>query len=326
VDVEDYKRSNYTGTRSPVGQDSAVESGVNSAENSVDNGSESCNQPSSFRSSAERLGGSGDFRLSELDIEMKTLNLQSNLSQSDSNIYQSSRQSGMVSKDEILQSLQKHSSRSSLECQDSRSGSPSTQSTSTSAEFSLGNVNSYCDQIEDSEVTGLIEDTEVAGAATSKRLYDFSKDNDELNKCIPIEAGAGEPVEHLVLQSDSLPMAALPKTMNSPADEDESAFKGGSDFIPCSENWDEPCSNVATGSTVSFDSLSVSSVNEEPEPSRRYFKAEWGSNNEDNTRTLSVMVDKRITLGAFKHELAQYVGVPANNFKVSTCHCRMLIF
>lgn len=31
---------------------------------------------------------------------------------------------------------------------------------------------------------------------------------------------------------------------------------------------------------------------------------------------LSVMVDKRITLGAFKDELEQYVGVTANNFKV----------
>jgi len=35
---------------------------------------------------------------------------------------------------------------------------------------------------------------------------------------------------------------------------------------------------------------------------------------------LSVMVDKRITLGAFKEELEQYVHVTTNNFKVCTAY------
>ncbi|WAR06828.1 UBP47-like protein [Mya arenaria] len=303
AEVSEYQRNNYACSSSPLGQDSAVESGVNSAENSVDNGSESCNQ---------RLRGAGEFSSADLDIELKTLNLQSNLSQSDPNIYQNSRQSASVSKDEILQSLQKRGSRSSLDCQDSRSGSQSTQSTSTSAEFSLGNVNSYCDQTLESPEN--INDNDIIDADLSGHPpYDFNKGSDLLNKSLPYDVGGGDPVEHSVKESETLPSANLPKTMNSPVEELESPLKTNSG----SDNFDEPCSNVLSGNTVYFDSLSDSSLTVEREPVRRFFRAEWSRVEEDTAaRTLSVMVDKRITLGAFKEELEQYVNVPANNFKV----------
>lgn len=259
-----------------MGVDSAVESGVNSAENSVDNGSEMCNLPRSSRASSERLTGRSDLSVSDIDIEMRTLNIQSHLSQSDPNIYQSSRQTSVVSKGEILESLQKRDSRSSLECQDSRSCSQSTQSTSTSAEFSLGNVNSVCDEnLESPEnvIDSQIGDQTFTNSVDAADSKDFS-DEVDCTKDKSLENGSGEPGVHVEYTS-SLPAANLPNlNLTSVASSTES--------------WDEPCSNVASGS-FAFDSLSDSRPMVEPEVTKRYFKAEYTKSEDGHGRSKSLL-------------------------------------
>ncbi|XP_052243350.1 ubiquitin carboxyl-terminal hydrolase 47-like isoform X4 [Dreissena polymorpha] len=314
-EVADYKAGHYA---SSTGQDSAVESGVNSAENSVDNGSEMCNLPPSFHSSAERLNARGNYHAGDLEMDIKNLGLHTSLSQSDPNIYQSSsRQLDGVSKDEILQSLQNRGSRSSLECEGSRSaGSRTSRSTSTSAEFTTENISSFCDLNGDSLETGheVLDSGKVAEA-----LNVLSTNHvDDLNKKISVEIGCGEPANYTVVDSDSLPSASLPAAVNSLSDDGRGhVLKTGSDYIvPKTENWDEPCSGPPGCSSLGLDALSDTSTLVEPESSRKFFKAVWVSPEDSLHRSLSVMVDKRITLGAFKKELEKYVEVPANNFKV----------
>lgn len=279
VEVADYTRHSCARENSPLGQDSAVESGVNSSANSVDNGSEMCNhQRGPFRSRDDLTDRGSFYR--ELDIEMRTLNLQSQLSHSDPNLYGSSRHSQGVSKGEILNSLQNRGSRSSLECQDSRSCSQSTQSTSTSAEFSLGNVNSVYDGASENPF-------DVITASNGEKVCDLNASFSEKDQGHDLEdndlkgnTGIGEPVEHVFTDS-SLPGVNLPKTTNSPEDENisvynksESNLKGTSAWQGHSGesgiNWDEPCSTSST--SACFDSTSSGQTDNEEE--KRYFQAE----------------------------------------------------
>ncbi|XP_053398003.1 ubiquitin carboxyl-terminal hydrolase 47-like isoform X2 [Mercenaria mercenaria] len=319
AEVSDYKRHSCARENSPLGQDSAVESGVNSSANSVDNGSEMCNHERRTFRSRENLTDRESF-CRDLDTEIRTLNLQSQLSQSDPNLYGSSRHSDGVSKGDILNSLHNRGSGSSLECQDSRSCSQSTQSTSTSAEFSLGNVNSVCE--------GNLESPDDVVVSNSDKECDLNatfsekEQSNDLEDCdLKEKLGSGEPVEHVFSES-SLPSANLPKTTNSPEDENISVFKSESDIKGTSgwekhgrrqatTGWDE-----STGSTSAcFDSMRDSQTTEDAEEEKRFFQAELCETDSDQ-RSLSVFVDKRITLGCFKAELEQYVGVSANNFKV----------
>lgn len=248
-----------------MGPDSAVESGVNSAEDSVDNGSELCNLPLSSRASSERLNGRSDYSISDIDIEMRNLSLQqSHLSQSDPNIYHSStRHSTTVSRGEILESLQSRGSRSSLECQDSRSCSQSTQSTSTSAEFSLGNVNSVCDEnLESPEnvINSQIGDQVYSNLNNSKEFRDseFSCEGS-------LYKGSGEPGVHAE-ESTVLPSANLPGALSQ-----------------STENWDEECNNTASGSCEFDETI--------PSPEiRRYFKAEYVKSEESLQRSKYIVM------------------------------------
>jgi len=249
-EMAEFEKLSYGSDGSQAGQDSAVQSG----ENSVDNGSELCNLPLSSRASSDHLvGHSSDLSSSDIDIEMRTLNLQSPLSQSDPNIYQTSKHSASVSKGEILESLQSRGSRSSLECQDSRSCSQSTQSTSTSAEFCFGNVNSVCDEnnLESPEhvIDAQIGDQVYTNTENSKEL---STDAD-LTQERSVEKGGGEPSVHSEY-SDTLPPANLPTPSGAGT-----------------ENWDAECSNKAGSSRAFEDSGPL----REPEVTRRYFRAEY---------------------------------------------------
>lgn len=306
-EVAEYRQHWCAREHSPVGQDSAVESGVNSLANSVDNGVETCNHQRGSFGSQENISDRKTF-CRDIEIEMRTLNLQSQLSRSDPNLYGSSRQSEGVSRGEILNSLHNRGSRSSLECQDSRSCSQSTQSTSTSAEFSIGNVNSYLDNVDEVSPGDKVCDF---NATFSEKDGDLDLENGD--PCT--SAGSGEPVEHGLSESP-IKGAHLPKTLNSPQNEGDSLLD--SDTFVQSSGWDVAgCSTLTNSSTSAcYGSLSDSrDTVEDSEEEKRFFQAE-SVEGESGQRCLSVLVDKRITLGCFKAELEQYVGVPANNFKV----------
>lgn len=252
---------------------------MNSSANSVDNGSDMCNHERRTFRSRENLADRGSF-CQDLDTEMRNLNLQSQLSQSDPNIYGSSKHSEGVSKGEILNSLQNRGSRSSLECQDSRSCSQSTQSTSTSAEFSLGNVNSVCE--------GNLESPDEVLTSHSDKDCDLNATFSEKENCDDLEdgpcnlkgnLGSGEPVEHVL--SDSLPSANLPKTTNSPEDENISVLKSNSHITGTSgwecqgrrqatTGWDESTSSTS----ACFDSMSDSHTDGDSVEEKRFFQAE----------------------------------------------------
>ncbi|ESP03989.1 hypothetical protein LOTGIDRAFT_206027 [Lottia gigantea] len=78
------------------------------------------------------------------------------------------------------------------------------------------------------------------------------------------------------------------------------------------ENWDLdtiPTSSTSTQSETSFQDEPVEDV-------RFYFYVDVDENQTPDSRSLTVYVDKRISLGAFKKELEMYVGTNSENFKV----------
>jgi hypothetical protein len=291
--VADYKAHSCARENSPLGQDSAVESGVNSSANSVDNGSDMCNHEQRLFRSRENLASRDSF-CQDLDTEMRNLNLQSQLSQSDPNIYGSSKHSEGVSKGEILNSLQNRGSRSSLECQDSRSCSQSTQSTSTSAEFSLGNVNSVCE--------GNLESPDEVLTSHSDKDCDLNATFSEKGQCDDLEGGfsdhkgnlgSGEPVEHVF--TDSLPSANLPRPTNSPEDEDisDSNITGTSYWErqgrrQATTGWDESASSTS----ACFDSMSNSHGDGDSIEEKRFFQAELCETDPDHRSKYLILVLK----------------------------------
>ena len=265
--MEEYRKTLQSREDSPMGQDSAVGSGANSVANSVDE----CNhKPCGSRSS------DSDRTILALDLDFKSLKLQSQLSRSDSNLYQSCRRSDSEIQVDILSSLQKHGSRTSLECQNSRSCSQSTQSTSTSAEFSLSNFNSICDgtsEFSPEEVLVSPGDTvqDLSGNSCDK------VDNFSISDTCHDNAGLvdNRPMEHLCTESkhsDSVPEY-------SPVFSEPLTSHSKSDFvIPQTECWDEP--------STSFDQSS-SFVNEEnglsdEDLDKKYFTAEFVQSDSDS--------------------------------------------
>ncbi|KAL4232665.1 Ubiquitin carboxyl-terminal hydrolase 47 [Mactra antiquata] len=301
-DVADYKRHSCVRDHSPVGQDSAVESGVNSSSNSVDNGNDMCNHRRGALGSQEALTDVKNF-CRDLDIEVRSLSLQSQLSHSDPNLYGNNRQSEGVSKSVILSSLDNRGSRSSLECQDSRSGSQSTQSTSTSAEFSIDNMNSVFDVNTESPEDILTQGEKECDLNSTFCEKGQGQVND-LENSDNLKSSDCESYNNSQCVDNSSIGANVQKTMNSPEEENGSVFKSSDSSKTGTEKWGVPCTTTTSGMSEW-----------EAEEEKRYFKAEL-SETESGGRSLNVYVDKRITLGSFKSELETYVGVPANNFKV----------
>ena len=118
-EVEEFKKQSTVREPSPLGGDSAVESGVNSAENSVDNGGEMCNDRQDPLEIDEGISNRLD---SEIEPRTRTLSMQGQLSSSDPNIYQTYDSDLAGDNDSI---------------QGQGSFSQSSQSTSTSAGYSI---------------------------------------------------------------------------------------------------------------------------------------------------------------------------------------------
>lgn len=78
------------------------------------------------------------------------------------------------------------------------------------------------------------------------------------------------------------------------------------------QNWSSPKESAAT----SGEGAQTSAILEPKEEPRRYFRARFYTDPEDNVRRLRVLLDKRTTFGALKKELEPYVGVSSNFFKV----------
>lgn len=246
-----------------MGQDSAVESGVNSSANSTDNGVETCNHRRGPHGSRENVNDKKACS-GELDVEMRTLNLQSQLSHSDPNLYGGSRQSEGVSKGEVFNSLHNKGSRSSC--------SQSTQSTSTSAEFSPGHAN-LCEENMESLFDGLVSHSDKdcdLNATFSEKGQGHDLDDSDLAK----NTGSSEPVEY-GLTDKPLPSADLPKTFNSPevGNTANTGLKSDSQ-LPSTVNWDEPCSTVTGSMSACFDSLTDSQTVDDAEEEKRFFQSE----------------------------------------------------
>lgn len=118
-EVEEFKKQSTVREPSPLGGDSAVESGVNSAENSVDNGGDMCNDRQDPLDIDEGISNRID---GEIEPQMRTFGIQGQLSSSDSNIYHTYNSELVGDNDSI---------------QGQRSYSQSSRSTSTSAGYSL---------------------------------------------------------------------------------------------------------------------------------------------------------------------------------------------
>ena len=143
-EVEEYKKQSTVREPSPLGGDSAVESGVNSAENSVDNGGELCNDR---QDPLEIDEGISNRIHNEIEPRTRTLSMQG-LSSSDPNIYHTFDSSAVSDNDSM---------------QGQGSFSQSSRSTSTSAGYSLNsNPNSQevspIDSCGDPENSATIQD------------------------------------------------------------------------------------------------------------------------------------------------------------------------
>ncbi|KAK6187315.1 hypothetical protein SNE40_005373 [Patella caerulea] len=81
------------------------------------------------------------------------------------------------------------------------------------------------------------------------------------------------------------------------------------------ENWD--LDTIPTSYTSSSASQSETSFQDEPlEEVKYYFYASFDEYQPDKWRSVTVFVDKRISLGAFKKEMEPFVGTISENFKV----------
>ena len=109
-EVEEFKKQS-TSIRepSPLGGDSAVESGVNSAENSVDNGSEMCNDRQDPLELDEGIVSRLD---SDIEPRTRTLSMQGQLSSSDPNIYQFHDDSDLAGDNDSIQGQRSYSQSS----------------------------------------------------------------------------------------------------------------------------------------------------------------------------------------------------------------------
>lgn len=237
-----------------------MESDVNSSANSTDNGVEMCNHRRGPLGSRENVMDE-KAHCGELEEDMRTLNLQSQLSHSDPDIYGSSRHSEGVSTGEIFNSLNNKGSRSSLECQDSRSCS---RSTSTSAEFSPGHVNLCAENMEsvfDDLVPHSDKDCDL-NATFSEKVQDHDLHDSDLAK----NAGSGEPVVY----DEPLPAADLPKAYGNI----EKTIVKSDSQLPSALNWDEPCSTETSSTSACFDSLTDSQTIDDAEEEKRFFQSE----------------------------------------------------
>lgn len=197
----------------------------------------------------------------DLDVEVRSLSLQSQLSHSDPNLYGNNRQSEGVSKSLMLSSLDNRGSRSSLECQDSRSCSQSTQSTSTSAEFSIDNTNSGYDVNLECSDEVLIQGEKECDLNSTFCEKDQGHDLGNSDNFKSVDSS--EPSDNSCADNYS-PGANLQKTMNSPEDENGSVFKSCTQTERTgTEEWGVPCSATTSGISVW-----------EAEEEKRYFKAE----------------------------------------------------
>ena len=225
-EVEEYKKQSTVREPSPLGGDSAVESGVNSAENSVDNGGEMCND----RQDPLEIDIGISYRLdNEIEPRTRTLSMQG-LSSSDPNIYHTFS-SSLVSDNDSMKGQ--------------RSFSQSSQSTSTSAGYSL-NSNPNSQEVSPMDSSGDPEN--------SANIQDARRDFHVVSEC-------GDSVQNIYNVSDS-------GHTSSPTEAADMEFKQRT-VIQDIEDWDAECSS--SGDKTIENDVSVSETDEDL---RRYFYAE----------------------------------------------------
>ncbi|KAK3608441.1 hypothetical protein CHS0354_035441 [Potamilus streckersoni] len=268
AEIEEWKRlCSHSTIYSKTGLDSALESGINSSDNSVGNSNEVCNDGNDSLEVDEGISDKSDRSDSDIDFRFRTLSLQRGLSQSDPSVYHSCQQA-------------ERNSSLSPQGSDERTSSPlaqsmSSQSTSTSAEFSLSaNLNSNCDGNFDSpEEFHLLQE---GGQDVSEHIC--GNDSDQHEKTLP----------------------------PSPLQSREMDFK---EPIQCSENWEAETSDLIPQGKDSEGEEVLEEI-------KRYFLAEPIETNFLGQRSMTVYVDKRILLSAFKKELEPHIGLTSENFKV----------
>lgn len=204
-----------------------MESGVNSAENSVDNGGEMCN----YRQDPLEIDEGISNRLeSEVEPRTRTLSMQGHLSNSDPNIYHSYKSDFITDNDSVG---------------GQRSFSQSSQSTSTSAGYSL-NSNPNSQEVSPVDSCGDPENlANIQDARTEFHMVDES----------------GDSVQHKCNASDS-------GHMSSPTEAADMEIKQTT-VISGAEDWDAECSSCVD-KTSQNDVL----MTENDEDLRRYFHAE----------------------------------------------------
>lgn len=268
-EVEEFKKQSTVREPSPLGGDSAVESGVNSAENSVDNGGEMCNDRQDPLEIDEGISNRLD---SEIEPRTRTLSMQGQLSSSDPNIYQTYDSDLAGDNDSI---------------QGQGSFSQSSQSTSTSAGYSI-NSRPNSQEVSPMDSCGDPESAHIQDARTEFHIV----------------GDHGDTFSNTYNMSDS-------EHMSSPTEGAEMEFKQKT-VISGVEDWDAECSSSGDKTLESEEVI----VMENDEDLHRYFHTEECETSDTGQRSLTVFVDKRITLGAFKLKLEPFVQVQAENFKV----------